>query len=174
MSTAELRFTRRIRSVFDKLIPNKNKKFKKNNADTTNFSSPAKKIILKSIKVGKVGWKEGIIEKLIERLVYIIKHPKWLVKRHDNQLKKRYTSEQNYRREEPIKVTFDLFELPRPQVASKQKRPSRRKRQPSLTFLKKWNVKRRRCCGVIKNTTHWHNEIVWKDICTYFIQYIKI
>ena len=61
-----------------KARPNKNK-FKKNNANTTKFFKPSKKkkkkkkIYFKEYKNEKVGWKEGIIEKQIGRLVYIIK-----------------------------------------------------------------------------------------------------
>ena len=51
--------------------------------------------------------------------MYIIKHPKWIVKR---QLKKRYIFEPNYCREEPIVVTYDLFEVTIPQVSPEQKR----------------------------------------------------
>ena len=61
LSPVELMFARKIRSVFYKLILNKNKKFKKNN--TTKFHKPGKKIYFKEYKKGKVGWKEGIIEK---------------------------------------------------------------------------------------------------------------
>ena len=80
LSPAELMFTRKIKSIFDIQIPNKNTKFKKNDANTTNFSSPYKKIYFKEYKNGKVSWKEGIIEKQIGRLVYIMKHPKLIVK----------------------------------------------------------------------------------------------
>ena len=80
----ELMFTKKIRLVFDKLITTKNKKFKENNADITKFFKASKKIYFKEYKNGKVGWKGDIIEKQIGRLVYIIKHPKWIVKRHYN------------------------------------------------------------------------------------------
>ena len=113
-------------------LPNKNQKFTKIMQIQQNFSSPAKKIYFKENKNGKVGWKEGLIEKRIGRLEYIIKHPKWIVKRHYNHLKKRYTIEPNYHREEPIKVIYDLFGILRLQVAPKQKRSSKRKRQSSL------------------------------------------
>ena len=127
-----------------------------------NFSIQVKKIYFKEYKNGKVGRKEGIIEKEIGRPMYIIKHPKWIVKRrHYNQLKKRYTSEPNYWREEPIKVIYDLFEVLIPQVAPEQKCSSKHKRQLSLTsdidpkrnnttFVKDKSRKREMCCVVMK------------------------
>ena len=122
--TAGLRynwFETKMRSVIDKLQHKKSKKFKENNADTTKFYKPYEKICFKEYKNRKVVWKEGIIEKRIGRLVYIIKHPKWIIKRHYNQLKKRYTSGPNYRREEPIKVIYHLFKVPILQVPPEQK-----------------------------------------------------
>ena len=84
------------------------------------------KIYFNEYKKEKLGWKEGIIEKRIGRLEYIIKHPKWIVKRNNNQVKKRYTSKPNYRGKEPIKVIYDLFEVARPQVAPAQKQSGKR------------------------------------------------
>ncbi len=49
LSLAELMFTRKIILIFDKLIPNKNKKFKKI-LTQQNFSSLVEKSILNSIK----------------------------------------------------------------------------------------------------------------------------
>ena len=41
--------------------------------------------------LGKATWLEGIIEKRIGTMMYIIKHPIWKVRRHINQMKKIYS-----------------------------------------------------------------------------------
>ena len=96
LSPADLMLARKIRSVFEKVIPNKNKKFKKNNDDITKSLEPCEKICFKEYKNRNIGWKKGITETRNGRLVYIVKLRKWITKRHNNQLKKRYTSEPNY------------------------------------------------------------------------------
>ena len=51
--------------------------------------------------------------------MYIIKHPKWKVHRHINQIKKRYTPNTKERVEEPMSVIYDVFEVPRPSSIQK-------------------------------------------------------
>ena len=114
---------------------------------TTKFFKPGEKIIFKEYKKWKSLLEIRHYWKRTRRLVYIIKHTKWIVKRHYNQFKKKYASESNYCEEEPIKVIYDLFEV------REQKRSSKCKRQPYLTLdinLRKGNFKRGRCCKVIK------------------------
>ena len=44
--------------------------------------------------------------------MYIIKHSRWKVRRHINQIKKRYTSNIKERIEEHISVIYNMFEVP--------------------------------------------------------------
>ena len=77
MSPTDLMFVRKIRSIFDKLIPSKkgNKKKKINISNKT--YSPGEEIYFLNYHLGKATWLEGIIEKRIGNLMYIIKHPRW-------------------------------------------------------------------------------------------------
>ena len=42
----------------------------------------------------------------------IIKDPKKTIKRHHNQIKKKYSEDINNQKEESMKVIYDLFDLP--------------------------------------------------------------
>ena len=88
MSPAELMFARKIRSVFDKLRPTENKRGEIKNSNGKYFN-PGEKIYFKNYKLGKATWEEGIIDKRIGKMLYLIKHPKWVIKRHLNQINNR-------------------------------------------------------------------------------------
>ena len=60
----------------------------------------------------KEAWKAGIIDKRIGRVMYIIKDPKKTIKRHHNQIRKRYSEVINNRKEEPMMVHCDFFDAP--------------------------------------------------------------
>ena len=47
-------------------------------------------------------------------MMYIIKHPRWKVRRHINQIKKIYTPNIKERVKEPMSVIYDMFEVPSP------------------------------------------------------------
>ena len=111
MSPAELMFARKIQSVFDKLILSK--KGNKKKINTSKSYSPGEKIYFLNYHLGKATWLEGIIEKRIGNMMYIIKHPRWKVRRHINKIKKRCTSNTKERVEEPVSVIYDMFEVPR-------------------------------------------------------------
>ena len=59
--------------------------------------------------MGKATWLEGLIEKIIAYMMYIIKHPRWKVRRHINQKKKKEP-----KHKEPKFVIYDMFEVPKP------------------------------------------------------------
>ena len=40
-------------------------------------------------------WEEGAIDKRIGKMLYFIKHPKWVIKRHLNQIKKKKRNSRN-------------------------------------------------------------------------------
>ena len=50
--------------------------------------SPGDKIYSLNCHLGKATWLEGIIEKTIGNMMYIIKHPRWKVRTYINQMKK--------------------------------------------------------------------------------------
>ena len=56
----------KMRSVFDKLIPKKNKKFKKNNVNITKFFKPGRKIYFEEYKNGKLARNEILLKNELE------------------------------------------------------------------------------------------------------------
>ena len=124
--------TRKIRSVFDKLIPSKKGNKKKKLIPLIRLIALGKNYFL-NYHLGKATWLEGIIGKRIGNMMYIIKYPRWKVHRHINQIKKRYTPNTKERVEEPMSVIYDMFEVPRPSPIQ-QNRTSKRKRTPTGTM----------------------------------------
>ena len=104
-------FARKVRSVFYKLLPEKNKWIKKKN-DAVKFFNPGEKIFLKIYKKNKEYWWKDVSEKRVDRVLYMIKGPKGVHKPHVNQLKKRYSGSRATRLEEPMMVLNDLFNIP--------------------------------------------------------------
>ena len=80
VSPAKIMFVRKIRSVFDKLLPKQNK-LRKTTLAAKKFSTREKKFTLKNIKIT---WEHGIIKKRIGEMVYIVEGPKYTHKRHQN------------------------------------------------------------------------------------------
>ena len=71
---AELIFTRKIHSVFNKLIPSKNK-LKESKNTLKKFYRPGEKIYFLNYHLGKAIWIESIIKKRIGKMMFVIKHP---------------------------------------------------------------------------------------------------
>ena len=87
MAPAELMFARKIHSVFDGLRPTEKKMVERKNTNGKHYN-PSEKIYFKNYTFGKVTWEEGNIDKRIGKMLYSIKHTKWVIKIHLNQLKK--------------------------------------------------------------------------------------
>ena len=82
-------FARKIRSVFDELILSKKKKKKGNkkiNVSNKTYSPEEKNYFL-IYHLGKSTWLEGIVEKRIGNMMYIIRNPRWKVRRHIHEIK---------------------------------------------------------------------------------------
>ena len=67
-----------------------------------------------------MGKKSGRLVSLINVLKIKIhnQRPKKTIQRHYNQIRKRYAEDISNQKEEPMKVTYDLFDVPIPLVAS--------------------------------------------------------
>ena len=79
-------------------------------------------------------WEEGTIDKRIGKMLYLIKNPKWVIKRHLNQTKKtRYTADRDQHKEEPITVIYDMFDVSTPQPVQ-QNHSSKQKWIPTGTM----------------------------------------
>ena len=107
-------FARKIYSVFNKLRPTEKKMVERKNTNSKHYN-PGEKIYFKNYKFGKAMWEEGTIDKRIGKMLYLIKHPKWLSKRHLNQMNKRYTWDVDQCKEKPMTVIYDMFNVSMPQ-----------------------------------------------------------
>ena len=140
-SPAELMFSRKIRSVFDRLLPvRKNTKFVNNKYKNTETNSTRKfrrgeKVFFLVYRGGKEFWEDGVIEKRIGNVLYMVKCKKWEHKRHVNQIRPRYTEEVT--EEVPMEVLYDMFDVPAPPVQAAPEfkpRTSKRKRTRVVPF----------------------------------------
>ena len=110
-SPAELMFARKIRSIFDRLLPEKKKKriTRKERLPVRRYS-PGDKVYFKNFKNGKSHWMDGYIKKQIGNMVYTIQGPNFVCKRHINQIRPRVTESE----ELPMETLFETFDIPQP------------------------------------------------------------
>ena len=91
--------------------------------------------------LSKATWLEGIIGKKIGNMMYIIKHPRWKVRRHINQIKKKIYPKQKGTGSRTHIRSYDMFEVPKPSPIQ-QNRTSKPKSTPTGTM--KINPKRQK------------------------------
>ena len=129
-SPAEKIFAGKIKSVFDKLIPQQ-AKFKKTVSPHKKHFFPGDKVIFKAYKNNMTFWEVGTIKQRIVELVYTVQGPKTTNKRHMNQLRKCRLNESEESPqntcEEPIDAIFNHFELDAPKVSPEVQRSGRKK-----------------------------------------------
>ena len=82
----DARFARKIKSVFNKWIPQKPRSGYSNKVTNKHYKF-GEKVIYCMYQNNKTFWKMGIIEKRIGNTVYLVKGPKFVHKRHVNQIK---------------------------------------------------------------------------------------
>ena len=129
LSPSEIMFARKIRSVFDKLLPRQTKPVRTTTVPNKRYV-PGEKVYFKMFRDNKTFWELGTIEKRIGNMVYIIKGPQFSHKRHLNQLRKRLSDDidSGPPEEEVMDVIYDTFSLPTP-LAAQPERRSQRKRK---------------------------------------------
>ena len=122
---------RKVKSVFDKLIPRR-AKFKKTVSPDKKHFFPGDKVIFKTYKNNMAFWEVGTIKQRIGELVYIFQGPKNTHKDHMNQLRKcrLNDSEESPQDtcEEPIDAIFHHFDLDTPQVSPEIRRSGRKRK----------------------------------------------
>jgi len=126
-------FARKVRSVFDKLLPRQIKPSRDQTASKRYV--PGEKIYFKIYKDNKTFWELGTINKRIGNMVYIIDGPKFSHKRHLNQLRKRWSDDTNTgppEQQETMDVIFDTFDLPSPQPAPEKRQSNRKRKRTEL------------------------------------------
>ena len=65
-------------------------------------------------------WEEETVDERIGTMLYFIKHPKYVVKRHLNQIKKRYMVNVDQRKEESMTIIYDMFDVSLPKSYASQ------------------------------------------------------
>ncbi|XP_014776256.1 uncharacterized protein K02A2.6-like [Octopus bimaculoides] len=108
-SPTELMCTRKVKSVFDKLLPGKERKSTRK--DNLKFFKIGDEVYMRSYKNGKQYYKEGEITKYRGKMMHGIKSRKGTEKRYRNQLKKRFIENGPDRLEEPMEWLYDTFQV---------------------------------------------------------------
>ena len=132
-SPAETMFARKIRSVFDKLIP-RQARFTKTVTLPKKRYACGKKVLFKIYKNNMTFWEVGTVKQRVGELVYIIQGPKNIHKRHLNQLRKYWVNDLNVSTpqicEEPIDTIFENFDfdLDAPQASPVVRRSNRKRK----------------------------------------------
>ena len=126
MSPVEVMFVRKIKSVFDKFLPNQ---WKPEHKKWIENDSKLAKVFFRLFQSNKSYWKTGAVDKHIGNMIYIIKRPRFTRKRHLNQIRKWYsnTADNNSREEDLMDVVFDILEVPIPQMAPELRRFKRKR-----------------------------------------------
>ena len=109
MTPAKIMFAQKIRSVFDKQIPNKEKVKYTVQQSKNEFYEVGKKVFYQMYQTGKRYWEVGTIIKRIKRMIYLVKGLKMVHKRCLNPTKSRHIDEEN---DTPVDVLFDTFDVP--------------------------------------------------------------
>ena len=106
-------YAKKIRSVFDRLLPNRKKNYMK---IKTNYKlyKEGDKVFFRKYQTGKCFWEDGIVTRRIGRVIYIIQGSKFVCKRHINQLRPRYIETVQNNEEIPMEVLFDSFQIKPP------------------------------------------------------------
>ena len=141
MVPAEVMFARKIKSVFDNLLPNQSKPGHTNKVTRKRFKI-SEKVFFRIFQSKKSNSETSTADKNIGKMIYIIKRPRLTHQRHRNKIRKRYlnTVENNPQAEDPLDVKFDTLEIPTPQTAPEQRR-SKGKRE--MTDLIETNPKKK-------------------------------
>ncbi|XP_029644868.1 uncharacterized protein K02A2.6-like [Octopus sinensis] len=92
-SPTDLMFSRRIRSVFNKLLPSRKWKIQ-NSGSRTKFFNTDDEVYFKIYKNRKQHWVQCNITGRLNNIMHKVKGPKYEHKRHFNQLQERYTKNQ--------------------------------------------------------------------------------
>lgn len=128
MSPAEVMFARKIRPVFDKLLP-KQVKHTKLTIPKKNYM-PGEKIFFQMHKDNSTFWERGTIINRIGRMVYMVEGPHSTHKKHLNQIRKRTSDEPSEipSEEEMMNLLYEAFDLEPPQTSTEIRRSTRKRK----------------------------------------------
>ena len=117
LSPAEIIFARRIRSVFDKLIPSKKSHTLAITVPRQKFNTN-EKLFYKNYKNNTTTWEPGTIKERIENMIYTEQVKKFIHRRYINQLQIRITDEPT----ETPQIEEDNLQMPQANQEPRLKR----------------------------------------------------
>ena len=128
MSLGEVMFARKIRPVFDKLLP-KQVKLTKTTVPKKKYML-GEKIFFQMHKYNKTFWEQGTIKNRIGRMVYMVEGPHATHKKLFNQIRKRTSdaSSETPPEEEMLDLLHDAFDLEHPQTSTEIRRSGRKRK----------------------------------------------
>ena len=127
MAPAELMFARKIRPVFDKLLPKHIKP--PTSTIPKKVYLPGEKVFFQNQKDNVIFWELGKVQKRIGQMIYLIEGPTYIHKKHSNQIRKRYTEDevQPPEQEEIMDQLYDSFDLEQPKTVGPRRSSRKRK-----------------------------------------------
>ena len=134
LSPAESMFARRIRSVFDKLIPSKKSHIPAILFPRWKFNQNDK-VFYKNYKNNMTTWEPGIIKERIGNMIYTVQGKKLIHRRHVNQLQNRIIDEPTETpqiEEDDQQDLYDNFDLQMPQAEQEAWVKRKRKVPPTI------------------------------------------
>ena len=111
-SPMDLMFARKVRSIFDRLLPSKKKRILRENFSSRQFT-PGDTVYFSNYQGGKMHWVDGVVVKRLGKVVYSIKAEGYMCKRHINQLRPRHVEHMDT---EDIGTLCDAFNITPPSV----------------------------------------------------------
>ena len=129
MSPAEAMFARKIRPVFEKLLP---RQVKQTNLTVPKKNyEPGERIFFQVHRNNSTFWEQGTVKSRLGRMVYMIEGPNGTLKKHLNQIRKRFTDEQSEtppEEQETLELIYDTFDLEQPTQDTEVRRSNRKRR----------------------------------------------
>ena len=131
-SPAETMFARKIRPVFEKLLPKQASLGRTTTVPTKRYN-PGDKVFFKAYSNNTSFWELGTIDERVVNTTYIILGPTAIHKRHLNQIRRRRLDDPG-RTPQDEEEAIETFDIEPPQAAIEQRR-SGRKRTASTSFV---------------------------------------
>ena len=140
-SPAEATFARKIRLVFEKLLPKQTLQNRTSTVPLKRFNL-GDKVYFKHFRNNVSFWELGTITQRIGNVTYIIQGPKFEYDRHLNQIRKRTTEDLVdllQEEEEATDTVYDTFDIDPPQTMPEPRRSGRKRKftDPLLICPKK-------------------------------------
>ena len=106
-------YARKIRLVFDRLLPNRKTNYAKIKTSYKSYKE-GDKVFFRNYRAGKCFWEDGIVTRTSGRVIYLSHGSKFFCKRHINQLRPRYIETIQNNEEIPMEVLYDSFQIKPP------------------------------------------------------------